>query len=55
MPYKRRPAIQSRTAAPDDHEIFGLGAEWDERIATSVVVVVAVMIVALIAVLMGMA
>jgi len=55
MPYDRRVVTQSRAAEPGDYEIFGLGAEWGERIATGVVVAVAVMIVALIAVLMGMA
>jgi hypothetical protein len=55
MAYDRRPAYQARAAEPSDYEIFGLGPEWGERIATGVVVAVAVMVVALIAVLMGMA
>jgi hypothetical protein len=55
MPYDRRAAYQSRAAEPSDYDVFGLGAEWGERIATGIVVAVAVMVVALIAVLMGMA
>ncbi len=55
MPYERLVATQLRAAEPRDYEIFGLGAERGERIATGAVVAVAVMIVALIAVLMGMA
>jgi hypothetical protein len=55
MPYDPRPIYRSRAADPGDHDVFGLGAEWDERIKTGIVVAVAVMIVALIAVLMGMA
>lgn len=55
MAYDRRPIYRSRAAEPSDYEIFGLGAEWYDRIATGVVVAVAVMIVAMIAVLMGMA
>jgi hypothetical protein len=55
MAYDKRSTYQSRAAEPSDYEFFGLGAEWNERIATGVVVAVAVMIVALIAVLMGMA
>jgi hypothetical protein len=55
MPYDRRPAYRSHAAEPSDYDVFGLGAEWGERIATGIVVAVGVMVVALIAVLMGMA
>ena len=55
MPYDPRPIYRSRTAEPSDADVFGLGAEWGERIATGAVVAAAVMVVALIAVLMGMA
>ena len=55
MPYDRRSAYQSRAVEPSDYDVFGLGAEWGERIATGIVVTVGVMVVALIAVLMGMA
>ena len=55
MAFDRRPVARSRVAEPAELEIFGLGAEWNERIATGVVVAVAVMVVAMIAVLMGMA
>jgi hypothetical protein len=55
MAYDRRPAQQARVAERADYEALGLSGEWSERIVTSVVVAVAVMIVALIAVLMGMA
>jgi hypothetical protein len=54
MAHDTRPA-SSNTAEPADYEAFGLGAEWSERIVTGIVVSAAVMIVALIAVLMGMA
>ena len=55
MAQERRPIYRSRAAEPADYEAFGLGAEWNERIITGIVVAVAVMIVAMIAVLMGMA
>ena len=55
MPYERRSKLQSRAVEPSDYDVFGLGAEWGERNATGVVAAVGVMIVALIAVLMGMA
>lgn len=54
MPFDKRFAYRSRAAEPGEFDLFGLGAEWGERIATGVVVAVAVMIVALIAVVMGM-
>src|SRR5579885_127505 len=54
MPFDKRFAYRSRAAELGEFDIFGLGAEWGERIATGVVVAVAVMIVALIAVVMGM-
>jgi len=54
MAYDNRPGYRSRVAETPNYD-FGLGAEWNERIATGVVVSVGVMIVALIAVLMGMA
>ena len=47
-------SILDRVAETPDYD-FGFGAEWNERIATGVVVAVGVMIVAMIAVLMGMA
>jgi hypothetical protein len=55
MSYDRRSAYQSRAAEPSDYDVFGFGTEWNERIATGAVVAAAVMVVALIAVLMGMA
>jgi hypothetical protein len=57
MTYDTRPAYSSssRAAKPADDQEFGLSAEWGERIVTGIVVSIAVMIVALIAVLMGMA
>ena len=55
MAYDRRPIFRSRVAEPAEYEAFGLGAEWNERIVTGIVVAAAVMIVAMIAVLMGMA
>jgi len=55
MAYDRRPTYRSRVAKPSDLEIFGVGIEWNERIATGAVVAAAVMVVAMIAVLMGMA
>jgi len=55
MQFRRPLATQSRAAEPADYGLFGLGPEWGERIATGAVVAAAVMIVALIAVLMGMA
>jgi len=55
MAYDTRPAYRSHTAEPSDYEALGLGGGWSEHIVTGVVVAVAVMIVALIAVLMGMA
>jgi hypothetical protein len=55
MASDRSPAYRSRAAEPAAYEIFGVGIEWNERIATGVVVAVAVMVVAMIAVLMGMA
>ena len=54
MAYDNRPSYQSRVAETPDYD-FGLGAEWNERITTGVVVAVGVMVVAMIAVLMGMA
>jgi hypothetical protein len=54
MAYDNGPSYRSRVAETPDYDL-GLGAEWNERIATSVVVAVGVMIVAMIAVLMGMA
>ena len=54
MAYDNRPSYRSRVAEAPDYD-FGFGAEWNERIATGVVVAVGVMIVAMIAVLMGMA
>ena len=55
MANDRRPIFRSRVAQPAEYEAFGLGAEWNERIVTGIVVAAAVMIVAMIAVLMGMA
>jgi hypothetical protein len=55
MAYDRRPIFRSRVAEPAEYEAFGLGAEWNERIVTGIVVAAAVMVVAMIAVLMGMA
>lgn len=54
MAYDDRQSSRSHAAETPDYD-FGLGAEWNERIATGVVVAVGVMIVAMIAVLMGMA
>jgi hypothetical protein len=47
------PAYSSR-AVMAAAQRFGLNAEWGERIANGLVVATAVMVVALIAVLMGM-
>ena len=55
MPNDTRPAYSSRAAMAAAAQLLGLDAEWGERIATGIVVAVAVMVVALIAVLMGMA
>ncbi len=55
MASDRRPIFRSRVAEPAEYEAFGLGAEWNERIVTGIVVAAAVMVVAMIAVLMGMA
>jgi hypothetical protein len=55
MAHDSRPESSSRAAEPADYEAFGLGANVSEQIATGIVVSIAVMIVALIAVLMGMA
>ncbi len=55
MAYDKRTAHRLRVAVQSDYEVLGLGGEWSEHIVTGVVVAVAVMIVALIAVLMGMA
>ncbi len=55
MAYDISPAYRSRVAERPDYEALRLGGEWSERIVTGVVVAVAVTIVALIAVLMGMA
>ena len=55
MAYDRRPIFRSRVAQAGEYEAFGLGAEWNERIVTGIVVAAAVMVVAMIAVLMGMA
>ena len=54
MAFDNRPGYRSRVAEAPDYD-FGFGAEWNERIATGVVVAVGVMIVAMIAVLMVMA
>jgi hypothetical protein len=54
MAYDNRPSYQSRAAEAPDFD-FGFGAEWNECIATGVVAAVGVMVVAMIAVLMGMA
>ncbi len=54
MAYDNRQRYQSRVAETPDYD-FGFGVEWNERIATGVVVAVGVMVVAMIAVLMGMA
>ena len=53
MAYDTRRAQSA--AEPAGRGLLGLSAEWNDHIATGVVVAVAVMIVALIAVLMGMA
>ncbi len=55
MAYDTRTAHRSRVAVQIDHESLGLGGERRGHIVTGGVVAVAVMIVALIAVLMGMA
>ena len=55
MAYDTRPAPRATTAERAGYREFGFGADVSERIVTGIVVSVAVMIVALIAVLMGMA
>lgn len=44
----------SGAAAPSIHRIFGPHAEWEERVVTVVATTIAVMIVAAVAILMGM-
>ena len=59
MAYDTRPAYQTRVAEKadyqPDYQVLGLSGEWSEHVVTGVVVAVGVMVVALIAVLMGMA
>jgi hypothetical protein len=55
MAYNTRPAYQTRVAEKADYQALGLSGEWSEHVVTGVVVAVGVMVVALIAVLMGMA
>ncbi len=55
MAHDTRPASSSRAGEPADYAAFGLGANVSEQIVTGIVVSIAVMVVALIAVLMGMA
>jgi hypothetical protein len=55
MAHDARPPSSTRAAEPADYAVFGLGANVSEQIVTGIVVSIAVMIVALIAVLMGMA
>ncbi len=59
MAYDTRPAYQTRAAEKADYQseykTLGLSGEWSEHVVTGVVVAVGVMVVALIAVLMGMA
>jgi len=50
-------SLDSHSATPDEpagYRVIGLPANWSERIVTGVAVSMAVLIVALVAVLMGM-
>jgi hypothetical protein len=55
MAYDTRPIDPSVTSEPAGYENFGLKAGGGERIVTTIAITVAILIVAFIAVLMGMA